>query len=334
MKDNTPSALIQLNAIEVALVEAKTIAEIKDIRNQAEAARQCFRLAEYGLEMQNDAAEVKLRAERRAGKFLADIERISGKRSDLTSSNMEEVKPTYTATLQENNLSWGAASRWQLEAEVPSETFEQHIAEVKAKNKELTSMGLVRLAKKLRLEKEQQETADNVLSFESADRCYKTIVIDPPWPTQKIIREARPNQDRFSYRTMTIDEIAKLPLGDLASEDGCHVYLWTTHKYLPSAFDLFAQWGVKYQCLMTWVKPTGMTPYSWMYNTELVLFGRLGSLKLERMGLKLSFNAPVTKHSEKPDVFYERVRLASPSPRLDIFARRQREGFQVWGDEV
>lgn len=329
------NALIQLNAIETALTKAKTIAEIKNIRNQAEAARQCFRLAEYGLEMQNNAAEVKLRAERRAGKFLANINRVPGKRSDLTSSLIDEVEPTYTEILRKNKLLLNTARNWQLEAEVPPEIFEQHVVETKVEGKELTSAGLVKLAKKQRLEKEKRETADNVLVFESkTNHRYKTIVIDPPWPTQKIIREARPNQDRFAYRTMSIEEITKLPLGDLASKDGCHVYLWTTHKYLPAAFELFLQWGVKYQCLMTWVKPTGMTPYSWMYNTELVLFGRIGTLKLEKMGLKLSFDASVTKHSEKPDIFYERVSLASPPPRLDIFARRQHEGFQVWGDEA
>ena len=89
-----------------------------------------------------------------------------------------------------------------------------------------------------------------------------------------------------------------------------------------------------YQCAMTWVKPTGITPYSWMYNTEHVLFGRKGSLDLMRMGLKLSFEAPVTRHSEKPDVFYERVAAATPGPRLEMFSRSNRDGFVAWGNEV
>ena len=85
---------------------------------------------------------------------------------------------------------------------------------------------------------------------------------------------------------------------------------------------------------MTWVKPTGMTPYSWMYNTEHVLFGRVGNLPLERMGLKLSFEAPAARHSQKPEVFYERVLAASPEPRLELFARSPRAGFDAWGNEV
>jgi len=52
------------------------------------------------------------------------------------------------------------------------------------------------------------------------------------------------------------------------------------------------------------------------------------------MGQQVSFDAPVSDHSEKPDVFYDRVRNASPGPRLEMFARDGRDGFDVWGDEV
>ena len=133
---------------------------------------------------------------------------------------------------------------------------------------------------------------------------------------------------------MTLEEIAALPVPDLAHDQGCHVYLWVTHKHLPSGLRLFDTWGVKYQCLMTWVKNVGITPFSWMYSTEHVLFGRIGSLQLDRLGLRLDFSASVTHHSEKPDIFYERVIEASPEPRLAMFERKQRTGFTVWGNEV
>ena len=77
-----------------------------------------------------------------------------------------------------------------------------------------------------------------------------------------------------------------------------------------------------------------MTPFSWMYNTEHVLFGRIGSLKLEKLGIKLAFNEKSREHSRKPDVFYDIVKQASPEPRLDMFSRESREGFNLWGNEV
>jgi len=163
---------------------------------------------------------------------------------------------------------------------------------------------------------------------------YRTLTIDPPWPIEKILRDVRPNQFDIEYPTMTMDEITDLPVPDLASEDGCHIYLWTTHKHLPDAFDLLDAWGARYQCLLTWVKNVGMTPFSWMYSTEHCLFARIGDLQLLKMGERLDFQAKVREHSRKPDEFYDLVRRVSPEPRLDMFGREGRDGFTVWGNEA
>ncbi|HEX5995994.1 MAG TPA: MT-A70 family methyltransferase [Jiangellales bacterium] len=166
---------------------------------------------------------------------------------------------------------------------------------------------------------------------------YRCIIIDPPWPMQKIERDERPNQGvELDYPVMSLDEIADerhVPVRMLADED-CHIYLWVTHKFMPAGLELLDAWGFNYQCVMTWRKNVGITPYSWMYDTEHVLFGHRGGLKLNRMGLRLSFEAPVQGHSVKPDVFYERVTEASPGPRVEMFARRERDGFVAWGNEV
>lgn len=164
---------------------------------------------------------------------------------------------------------------------------------------------------------------------------YRTIIIDPPWPIKKILREARPNQAaELDYYTMSIDEIKEFPISDFAANDGCHIYLWTTHRFLPVAFEVFNAWGVNYECLLTWVKNVGFTPYSWMYSTEHCLFGRLGDLPLLKKGERLDFFAPVREHSRKPDEFYNRIRDVSPEPRIDIFSREKREGFDQYGDEI
>jgi N6-adenosine-specific RNA methylase IME4 len=164
---------------------------------------------------------------------------------------------------------------------------------------------------------------------------YRCLVIDPPWPMAKSEREVRPSQgDHLNYPVMSLEAMEALPIAALADPAGCHVYLWVTQRFLPAGLGLFEAWGVTYQCVLTWVKPTGMTPYSWIYNTEHVLFGRVGTLPLTVCGRKLSFEASVERHSAKPEVFYAVVRAVSPSPRLDMFARRACEGFQGWGHEV
>ena len=162
---------------------------------------------------------------------------------------------------------------------------------------------------------------------------YQCIVIDPPWPMKKIKRDERQNQAGFDYPTLNEGELRDFPVPDMAADD-CHLYLWTTHKFMPMALRLAEHWGFRYQCMMTWVKNVGFTPFSWMYSTEHVLFCRRGSLKLKKMGLRLDFSAKVREHSRKPDVFYELVEQASPGPRIDVFSREERAGFDQFGNET
>jgi len=186
---------------------------------------------------------------------------------------------------------------------------------------------------RIRREEAKRKVAEQFECCRPPDGKYRCIVIDPPWPIDKIARAVRPNQVAVDYPSMSIDEIRALPVPDLA-DDGSHVYLWTTHKHLPNALSLFESWGVKYQCLMTWVKNVGMTPFSWMYSTEHVLFGRVGNLDVQRKGLRLDFAAKVREHSRKPDEFFALVAQASPGPRLEMFARESRDGFEPWGNET
>jgi len=163
---------------------------------------------------------------------------------------------------------------------------------------------------------------------------WRTIVIDPPWPIEKINREVRPHQVGMDYPTMTLEEIEALPIGELVDPGGCHVYLWFTQKYRRTAFELFDSWGVRDECFLTWVKNVGFTPFSWMYSTEHILFGRVGNLPLLKNGIRLDFSAKVREHSRKPEEFFEIVRQVSPETRLDMFGRENRNGFTVWGNET
>jgi N6-adenosine-specific RNA methylase IME4 len=136
---------------------------------------------------------------------------------------------------------------------------------------------------------------------------------------------------------MTVDEIKALPVADLA-DDGCHVYLWTTNRYLRAGFDVLDAWGVRFGQALVWAKtPMGLGPGgTFAQSTEYVLTGRIGSLRHLCRVDSTWFNWPRMdrQHSRKPDAFMDMVEQVSPGPYLELFARRQRLGWDTWGNEA
>jgi len=170
---------------------------------------------------------------------------------------------------------------------------------------------------------------------------YRTIVADPPWPYAGRMRgtlKARATDTApmkaapLPYGTMEIDEIAALPVEDLAA-DNAHLYLWTTQKFLPSAFSVLDGWGFRHAATLVWSKPPKGVVGTYVCSAEFCLFARRGSLAHKQRHIGTVFEWSRSAHSAKPEAFLDVVEQVSPGPYLELFARRARFGWDYWGDE-
>ena len=191
---------------------------------------------------------------------------------------------------------------------------------------------------------------------------YRTIVADPPWDhsdgtgVKLKIGFGRTQRELggpaittgLPYGTMTLAEIAALPVSDLAERDS-HLYLWTTNRYLRQVWEVAESWGFVGVCILTWCKERRgfLGGGDFPSDTEFCLFARRGHLaaisrapgRWYRWPRK--FGPPVregekrnTTHSSKPEAFLDLVEQVSPGPYLELFARRQRLGWDTWGNEA
>jgi N6-adenosine-specific RNA methylase IME4 len=169
---------------------------------------------------------------------------------------------------------------------------------------------------------------------------YRTIVADPPWSYDRTgVTFLASEGGTFTgsstpYDSMTLGAIADIPVRDWAARDA-HLYLWTTQRYVRDAYWIAEAWGFTPSNLLVWCKP----PRGWtvggtfMSTVEFVLFARRGTLKAAQRIDRQWFEWNRAAHSAKPEAFLDLVETVSPAPRLELFARRNRLGWDTWGNE-
>lgn len=244
-------SLARLNKARRELALLTRIDEIKVIRDKAEALRMYCRQAGESLEMQNECAEIKVRAERRAGQLLQDTGRKKGETDKTIISQNGILLPT----LKELRIEPKQSMRWQMIAGIPERVFEQHIETTRAMAAELTTAGLLRLARGRQRRQQQRRYGSkrySALPLSSLPAGhYGTIYADPPWPYHnQATRAAASNH----YPVMNIEQICRLPVKDRVRPKS-HLWLWTTNSFLREALTVIDAWGFGYRSAMVWVKP-------------------------------------------------------------------------------
>lgn len=180
---------------------------------------------------------------------------------------------------------------------------------------------------------------------------YRGIAVDPPWPQQGAgalrgregFLDANGASKPLPYATMTVPQIAALPVGDLAHPDGAICWLWTTNGFLPDAFAVLAGWGFRYTHTLVWAKALmghGIGREVGI-SAEYILRGVSGRPTVDRKirGTWHAWKRPYDQrgkpmHSAKPAGFYELVEAHAPGPYVELFARRSRMGWDTWGDQA
>ena len=173
---------------------------------------------------------------------------------------------------------------------------------------------------------------------------YRVIVADPPWPYPGGVSAGgtpgKPVKSfKLPYKAMTLSEIAALPVAELADED-CWLFLWTTNRYLPEALRLGERWGFEYRQTVVWAK-LGASPFGGTFThnaAEFLLVCACGSppvlARWQNHGSVVTTNRMgAGSHSRKPEVFLDEIEMSCEGPRVELFARRNRLGWDTWGDQ-
>jgi len=182
------------------------------------------------------------------------------------------------------------------------------------------------------------------LSDFAAGRVFGTVLADPPWRFLNRTGKMAPEHRRLSrYGTMSVDEIAALPVSALAAPVA-HLYLWVPNAMLPEGLQVLSAWGFQYKSNIVWHKlrkdggSDGRGVGFYFRNvTELILFGVRGKNARTLPPGRRQVNYLGTRkreHSRKPDEQYEIIEACSRGPYLELFGRGLRDGWVTWGNEA
>ena len=190
---------------------------------------------------------------------------------------------------------------------------------------------------------EFEQTKQNFLNF-TAGKKYSTVYADPPWQFQNRTGKVAPEHKRLNrYSTMTLDEIKALPVADVLA-DKAHLYLWVPNALLPDGIAVLEAWGFEYKSNLVWekIRHDGGTDgrgvgFYFRNVTELLLFGIKGknnrTLDPGRSQVNL-IRSMKREHSRKPDEFVDLIERCSSAPYLEMFARGNRDGWDMWGNQA
>lgn len=175
---------------------------------------------------------------------------------------------------------------------------------------------------------------------------YDLIMADPPWKFETRADTGKAKSADIHYKPMTDQEIWDMPVGNWLGPNSI-VWLWATWPKLDTAMRCAEAWGLRYATGGSWAKLSknsrwGKPDAKQHIGTGYVMRGSSEPFLILKTGAPQTANdvlnsiiAPVREHSEKPQEAFEAAeRLMPHANRLELFSRRARVGWDVFGDQV
>jgi N6-adenosine-specific RNA methylase IME4 len=183
---------------------------------------------------------------------------------------------------------------------------------------------------------------------------YKCICADPPW-NERGGGKCKRGADKHYGLMTTADIVDTMLAADKwnPAED-CHLWLWVTNTFLPDGLEVMKALGFRYVTNLCWGKDKiGLGQYL-RGQHELCLFGVRGkamvpdirnvpSLNMNppakepcpfHADVDALFNCPKGAHSQKPQYVMRYIERVSTGPRLEMFCRTPRDGWDCWGNQT
>lgn len=320
-----PVTLLKVEEARALIAQCKRVDEAKDIRDKTAAMQSYLRQQGATRELQNDVAEIKVRAERRIGDLLIEMKEDGG-RANQGSHKKSHDATSSLPTISDLGIQKDSAQRWQSIARVPEKDFERYLIEAR-KDGEITTKGAVSLYQAVAKEARHAEKRTVTLA-EAIQGRFPVIYADPPWQYNNTGFEG---SAETQYPTMATDDICDMPVADKATTNAV-LFMWATWPLLDDALRVMTRWGFEYKTGAPWKKHTHVGGFYFLGITELLLVGVRGS-SLPRETPIGFFDYPRTKHSKKPPELYDVIERMYEGPYLELFARTERANWTAFGNE-
>jgi N6-adenosine-specific RNA methylase IME4 len=217
-------------------------------------------------------------------------------------------------------------------AKLPEDEQRRLAARAKAGEKVQVKIAVRKMQRDRRVQ--ELATATENASRQLGTALYTVIYADCPWKYDNVPMGDVARAIEEHYPTMELEDICKLPTP--AARDCC-LFLWATIPLLEKAFTVMNAWGFRYRSAIAWKKDKTGIGYWTRSQLEILLIGTRGDIPTPAPGDQLPaiIEAPRGRHSEKPEVFAQHIERLFPNvPKLEMFARKARPGWDAWGNEA